>query len=298
MYSNKFKMFETLFESFSYLINGFGRYALNSVVIVVSYLVSATIIVSTMFRSFSSSLYFNPMIDYSNDFEAYSYIFGRIAGMFFMMLPVIILVGLLFITNIKITDDTYEKRHNSYGKQLKFVFKRTGRIILANIGVGVLIFLVAVLMLTISSQIGKVAAFVINFLSNFVFCLFIMINQSIVIEDLKAFEAIKRSIEVMKPNVLRYVGFSIVISIISFIVAFILQLIFMNSMIFMVISKLGTIIIGFIFMPISMIFMTLLFKSIPHKPYDNQEASGHYIDSDDLYFQHDERSNEGLYSEE
>lgn len=297
MYSEKFKMFETLGESFGYLKDNFGKYVANSGIIVVAYFVSVAVMVSVMLNVFTS-FFTRGSFGFGTSREVASYMMGRFASMFLVLLPVILFFIVLFAVYIKITDDVYEKRNTTYGEKFKYVFKRVGRILLSNLMVYILAFVVVFVTMPITLNAGRGLLFLYNILLNFVFCLFIMINQSIIIEDTRTFEAIKRSIEVMKPNVFKYVGFTVVISIISIVGGLLLQLIISQSMILAMVSNLAIIIIAFILMPIPMIFMTLLFKNVPHKPWDYQSASDHYIESDDLYFEHDSESNEGLYTDD
>jgi len=100
-----------------------------------------------------------------------------------------------------------------------------------------------------------------------------MINQSIIIEDSTAVGGIKRSITVMKKNILRFLGFSIVIGILVVLPISVVAMIVMKVKVLRIIIYIVLPFLVFFLAPLPAAFMTLLFKSVTHRPYDYIENS-------------------------
>lgn len=290
MKSEKFKMFKTLGDAFHYLKKNFARLTGNSVLVVIPYIIIAGFIAS-VYRPVLGATYYST-IYYS------SYSMEYMVGAMVIFIPMAILMSILMAVYIKITDDSYENRDIHYGEQIKFTFKKSGKLILSNVLVHVPLTLIYVVLFTLLASTGKLTFFLLNITYSLIMGLFLLINQSIIIEDVTAIQAIVRSAGIMKHNIFRYFGFNIVIGISLSVILTLLGTIVGHSMIMMIVFILLLLIALFLLMPLPAVFLTLLYKGVPHKPYDYQSTSDYYVDSDDMYFEHDAKSNEGLYTKD
>jgi len=263
MKQEKFRMFEALGDTISTLKENMSRYALNTLITVVITVFASFLLVAMMSNiSHASYVYnsgFSPRI-----------IVGLAGYLLF-----IVLIEVLQIIYIKITDDLYEKRTLDYGEQFKFVFKRIVHIFLAYLMLAVPGFTMVYLIDSLTS-VNQLTGLFVSVVYSLVALMFMMVNPAIVIEEMNAFKAIRRSLTMMWKNILRCIGFFIVMFLILMVIMLLVSFI---AMIFIRISPAFSFVlmciyipIVFLLAPIPMIFKTILYKQVDHKPYDQDES--------------------------
>lgn len=294
MKTNKFQMFRTFGDALEYLKMNFAALSGTSVLVAILHFLFSTVLLVTL-RSVVgiSGIYkYNSAINYTG------YSFETLVISTILFIPVFVLLSVFMAVYIKIIDDSYENRDIHYGAQIKFAFRKSGKLILSSLITYVPVTVVYMLLSMSAEIIGKSTPVFISIIYFFTLIFFVFINQSIIIEDVTAMQAIGRSFKVMKYNILRYIGFSLLMGIAIFASFGLIGYILKGSMMIIIIAVTLLVIAMFLLMPLPIVFTTLLFKSVPHRPYDYKETAEHYIDSDDLYFEHDERSNDGLYTDD
>jgi len=206
-------------------------------------------------------------------------------GMILFTLPINLITVILTSNYIKITDDIYENRELSYKDQFIFVLKRLGRMILSYIIVFVPMTLINIIISVTFLSYSDFFTSLISFVLSIITYLFVMINQSIIIEDSTAIGGIKRSFTVMKKNILRFLGFSIVIGLLGVLPLSVVAMIVMKVKVLRIIIYIVLPFLIFFLAPLPAAFMTLLFKSVTHTPYDYIENSSKETEWDDREYE-------------
>lgn len=264
MFTEKFSMFETLGETLGYCKDNWKKYGLNSVLIILLQVITYVITFSYLTKMVMQ-------VEYS-PFGTGNLITSSVRMILFT-LPINLITVILTSNYIKITDDIYENRELSYKEQFVFVIKRLGRMILSYIIVFVPMALVNIIVSVTFLSYSNLFTTLISFALSIITYLFIMINQSIIIEDSTAIGGIKRSFTVMKKNILRFLGFSIVIGILLVLPVSVVAMIVMKVKVLRIIIYIILPFVVFFLAPLPAAFMTLLFKSVTHTPYDYIENS-------------------------
>ncbi len=248
MYKKKLEMFDTLWKSFDYLKYNWKTYIGVSLVLL---FLNGIAIGGFIWFLLAS----RPVVT--------SFRYGPTVAM--LLLPLIMLpmsFVSIFIKNvyIKMTDDIYEKRETSSKEQWVYTFRRSGRVLLS-----ILICQVPITLLVYYNQYyfvenTRLAGSLLTIALNIVSYLFLLVNQSILIEDVSAVEGIKKSVSIMKHNIFRYFGFLVCIGLIMLLpMMLVIRLISVGSVFYAILVLLLPTVVYF--MPIGDVFLTLLYKS-------------------------------------
>jgi len=211
-------------------------------------------------------------------YTGYTSPFELLIKTFAMILPFMIVIGLISVciqaVYIKIIDDTIEKRQLSYKEQFVFVLKKLGKLILAGIIVVIPVLLMYLLMFRSMTNMyyGSFAPFFFMFLIMLAYAMMLtFINQSIITEDVSAFQAIKNSFSVVSYNFFRllftFIGYGILTLIIG--------MIFKDTSTVMVIIK--AVVDAFLSL-FGIVFITTLYKQVSEKPNRDDEYELEYYE--------------------
>ncbi|MCH4889404.1 hypothetical protein EZV73_17530 [Acidaminobacter sp. JC074] len=244
----KLELFKVLGESFSYLKDNWKRY-IGTTLIQIGIMVLIFIIPMSVWdksEAVPTSIFYGAGLSF--------------LWLFVMMIPWIVLSVVFRNVYMAITDDAYEGREIPFKEQWKYAFKKCGSVLLAVIIYSVPIFIVAFVIQWFVVKNSPVLEFVLNISINIVSILFILTEAAILVDDCSAIDGIKKSIEIMKHNIFRYIGFAIGL---GFLIAVPMMLIpFIIEVEFMIYVMLILFIPLMIYLaPIHDVFQTLLYKS-------------------------------------
>jgi len=220
---------------------------------------------------------------FTGDFEALLYTgytspFELMIKSFLMILPFMIVIGLISVciqaVYIKIIDDTIEKRQLSYKEQFVFVFKKLGKLILAGVIVIIPVILMYLLMFRTMTNMyyGSFAPFFLMLLIMLAYAMMLtFVNQSIITEDVSAFQAIKNSFRVVSHNFFRlmftFIGYGIL--------TLIMGKIFGDTSVVVVVIK--AIVDAFLSL-FAIVFITTLYKQVSERPNQDEEYELEYYE--------------------
>ncbi|MBI9015057.1 MAG: hypothetical protein JEZ08_22690 [Clostridiales bacterium] len=220
---------------------------------------------------------------FTGDIEALLYTgykspFELMIKSFLMILPFMIVIGLISVCiqamYIKIIDDTIEKRQLSYKEQFVFVLRKLGKMIFAGVMVLIPVILMYLLMFrTITNMYyGSFAPFFLMLLIMLAYAMMLtFINQSIITEEVSAFQAIKNSFSVVSHNFFRLLFTFIGYGILTLIIGTILK----DTSVVVVVIK--AIIDAFLSL-YAIVFITTLYKQVSKKPYQDNECELEYYE--------------------
>lgn len=283
MFSEKFNMVETLEESFKYFKMKFLSLTCNTVAVMIVFLFLIGAI-SGSAKEMLNTIKMSGTTSFESGYSA-----GMIFGSLLVIVPIFLLLMSFMLVYIKIIDDAYENRCVLYLDQVKFTFGKVGKVVLANAIIYLPALVVGFNLLKYINEISLEGFIVIGTAFNLISLFFVMVNYSLIIENVSAFGAIKRSLIIMRSNFMRFLVFLIGFGMIFRILVIVFSVLVGLSSSVGTIASFIVVIGGFFLIPMPAVFLTLLFKSITHRPYDSDEV----IEHDDLHI-----NNKKLYYDE
>lgn len=207
---NKFNIGEGLSDAVQHLINGWKKYLLSYIMLVVISLVSGIVISVMVVSKLASASY--DSLEFLSEAWGIIILLGLMIGYFSMVMQA---------TIIKVTDDLIEHRNHTFGEQLVFAIRKSGKIILANLLALIpMLILFGIMFASLFSMgSGGLGLYFICLIGILVYTVFIaFITQSIITEDVTSIEAIGKSFAIAKSNFFRYSFTMILLGIVTMII--------------------------------------------------------------------------------
>lgn len=168
------------------------------------------------------------------------------------------LIALAFVQSmiLKITDDLIENRDHNFGGQVSFVLKRFLRILITNILAFIPAILLGFISVLILLSFANYLIFFLLFLALIAYIFLIsLVNQAIIIDSCKVFQALNKSFDTIRASFFRYAFTMIGFGIVNMIIGKFLE---SDRIIFIILSNLFA---GLISLFIC-VFQTTLYKQI------------------------------------